>query len=209
MTLEQKQCLLRYLGYYTGGVDGIWGEKSQRATIDFQRAYMDRTDVDGIFGAATEKRILAVIATGEKPVDKNAEKGVIVDTVPVAFWKDIRYFTRAEFRCPCGKCGGFPVEPQEAIVRAVDDLRAALGVPVIIVPPDGHSGGSGVRCQAYNDSLNGSVPNSRHVKGKAVDFIARGKSDAEIETYLEKIKSAGVIRFWYRISAGAYHMDVE
>lgn len=203
MTAKQKQALLSYLGYYDGALDGIWGEKSQWATIDFQRAYMEQEDVDGIFGAATEKRILEVIATGEEP-----KESVQIDTAP-GWWKDIRYFRRDEFRCPCGRCGGFPVEPQEAIVRAVDDLRAALGVPIIIVPPDGHSGGSGVRCQAYNDSLFGSVPNSRHVKGKAVDFIARGKSDAEIETYLGKIKSAGVIRYWYRISAGAHHMDVE
>ena len=69
MTLKQKQALLAYLGYYSGAIDGIWGEKSQRASIDFQRAYMD--SADGIFGAATEKRILEVIATGEKPVVKD------------------------------------------------------------------------------------------------------------------------------------------
>lgn len=48
MTLEQKQCLLRYLGYYTGNIDGLWGQQSQRATIGFQRSYMEREDVDGI-----------------------------------------------------------------------------------------------------------------------------------------------------------------
>lgn len=73
MTLKQKQALLAYLGYYNGPLDGLWGEKSQRATIDFQRAYMEQDDVDGVFGAATEKRILEVIATGEKPaVAENA-----------------------------------------------------------------------------------------------------------------------------------------
>lgn len=207
MTLKQKQALLAYLGYYDGPLDGLWGEKSQMAVIDFQRSYMAQTDVDGIFGEATEKRILEVIATGEKPSQQ-------AQTSPEAgggedWWKDIRHFTRAEFRCPCGKCGGFPVEPQEAIVRATDDLREALGVPVIVVPPDGHSGGSGVRCQTYNDSLPGSVPNSRHVLGKAVDFIAHGKGDTEIEAYLAKIKATGVIRYWYRISPGSHHMDVE
>ena len=39
MTLKQKQALLAYLGCYDGPLDGIWGEKSQRATIDFQRGY--------------------------------------------------------------------------------------------------------------------------------------------------------------------------
>ena len=32
MTLKQKQALLAYLGYYDGPLDGLWGEKSQRAT---------------------------------------------------------------------------------------------------------------------------------------------------------------------------------
>lgn len=58
MTLKQKQALLAYLGYYDSLLDGLWGEKSQRATIDFQRAYMEPTAVDYIFGVATEQRIL-------------------------------------------------------------------------------------------------------------------------------------------------------
>ena len=41
MTLKQKQALLAYLGYYDGPLDGLWGEKSQRATIDFQRPQGD------------------------------------------------------------------------------------------------------------------------------------------------------------------------
>lgn len=200
MTDKQKQHLLGYLGYYAGVPDGIWGRLSGEATKAFQTGY--GLEQDGIFGPATEKRILEAIGSGEQPVEKEAEEAP-------DWWKEIRYFTREEFRCPCGQCGGFPVEPQEAIVRATDDLREALGVPVIVVPPDGHSGGSGVRCQTYNDSLSGSVPNSRHVLGKAVDFIARGKSDTEIEAYLAKIKAAGVIRYWYRISPGSHHMDVE
>lgn len=58
LTLKQKQALLAYLGFYDGPLDWLWGEKSQRAVIDFQRAYMEREDVNGIFWAATEKRIL-------------------------------------------------------------------------------------------------------------------------------------------------------
>ena len=206
MTVKQIQHLLGYLGYYSGIPDGIWGRLSEEATRAFQSRY--GLEADGVFGPATQKRILEVIGSGEKPVVTDTNAGVNVDTAP-DWWKDIRYFTRAEFRCPCGRCGGFPVEPQKAIVKATDDLREALGVPVIVVPPDGHSGGSGVRCQTYNDSLPGSVPNSRHVLGKAVDFIAHGKGDTEIEAYLAKIKAAGVIRYWYRISPGSHHMDVE
>lgn len=198
MTLKQKQTLLAYLGFYDGPLDGVWGEKSQRATIDFQRAYMEPTDVDGIFGADTEKRILEVIATGEKPVDKIAEKGVIVDTAPGAFWKDIRYFTRTEFRCPCGKCGGFPVEPDENLVRLADKVRAHFGAPATV--------SSGVRCQAHNDELPGSAKNSYHLRGKAVDFCVRGVPGATLLTYVKTLP----IHYAYQIDNSDFvHMDVN
>lgn len=202
MTIKQKQCLLAYLGYYTGAIDGIWGAQSQSATEAFQRDY--QLTVDGEFGDGTAQRIREVIASGEAPAASEQKE------TAGTFWEynPPRHFTRKEFRCPCGVCGGFPVEPQEAIVRAADDMREALGVPVIIVPPDGHSGGSGVRCQAYNDSLSGSVKNSRHVLGKAVDFSAPGASASAIEAYLAKIRANGTIRYWYKISTGSYHMDV-
>ena len=192
MTAQQKQCLLRYLGFYAGSVDGIWGEKSQRATIDFQRAYMEATAVDGIFGAATEQRILEVIATGEKPKDS-----VNVDTVP-GFWKDIRYFTRAEFRCPCGRCGGFPVEPDETMVRLADQVREHFGAPVIV--------SSGVRCQAHNDELPGSVKNSYHLRGKAMDFCVRGVPGATLLAYVKTLP----VHYAYQIGNSDFvHMDVN
>lgn len=37
-----------------------------------------------------------------------------------------------------------------------------------------------VRCQAHNDELPGSVPDSRHVRGRAVDFTLPGFSPKEI-----------------------------
>ena len=192
MTAQQKQCLLRYLGFYAGSVDGIWGEKSQRATIDFQRAYMDATAVDGIFGAATEQRILEVIATGEKPKDS-----VNVDTVP-GFWKDIRYFTRAEFRCPCPRCGGFPVEPEEKLVRLADQVREHFGAPVIV--------SSGVRCQSHNDELDGSVKNSYHLRGKAMDFCVRGVPGATLLAYVKTLP----VHYAYQIGNSDFvHMDVN
>lgn len=200
MTLEQKQCLLRYLGYYTGAIDGVWGEQSQRATIDFQRSYMEQEDVDGIFGAATEKRILEVVATGEKPVVQDnltTDSSVNADTAP-GFWKDIRYFTRLEFRCPCGKCGGFPVEPDETLVRLADQVREHFGAPVIV--------SSGVRCQAHNDELPGSAKNSYHVKGKAMDFCVRGVSGAELLAYVKTLP----IHYAYQIKGTDFvHMDVN
>lgn len=191
MTLKQKQALLAYMGYYDGPLDGLWGEKSKRATIDFQRGYMDQEDVDGIFGASTEKRILEVIATGEKPKDS-----VKIDT-DADWWKDIRYFTRAEFRCPCGRCGGFPVEPDENLVRLADKVREHFGAQVMV--------SSGVRCQVHNDELPGSVKNSYHLRGKAMDFCVRGVPGATLLAYVKTLP----IHYAYQIRGSDYvHMDV-
>ena len=192
MTAKQKQALLAYLGCYDGPLDGLWGEKSQRATIDFQRAYMAQDDVDGIFGAATEKRILEVIATGEEP------KSVNVDTAD--WWQDIKYFTREEFRCPCGKCGGLPVEPDEKMVRTVDAIRAKLGKPITI--------NSGVRCQSHNDELPGSAKNSNHIKGMAADLHCNTATPAELkaaaEAVMGKTGGIGLYKWGIHVDVGKY-----
>ena len=172
MTMEQKQCLLRYLGYYKGEIDGIWGEKSQQATIDFQRAYMAQEDVDGIFGAATEKRILEVIATGENPdktdctsdctnvQNNNADDSTNSNTG--TFWDGIKYFKKPEFACKCGKyCDGYPAEIDMNMVKIADKIRSKIGKPITI--------NSGLRCKTHNSNVGG-VSNSQHLFGNAADL---------------------------------------
>ena len=106
MTARQKQCLLMFLGYYQGAVDGLWGPKSREAASDFQNHA-------GITEAELEKALLAAICDG---------KGGI--------WENIRYFSPQEFACKCGKCGGFPAEVDLTLLRQADDLRHSLGVPI-------------------------------------------------------------------------------
>ena len=188
MTRKQKQALLSYLGAYDGPLDGIWGDKSRQATIDFQRAYMD--SVDGIFGEATEKRILEVVASGEKP---RVQIAAVSD-----WWQAVKYFSRSEFRCPCGRCGGFPVEPEERLVRLADMVRQHFDAPATV--------SSGVRCQAHNDELPGSVPNSYHLRGKAMDFCVRGVSGATLLAYVKTLP----VHYAYQINGSDFvHMDVN
>ena len=194
MTLKQKQALLAYLGYYVGQLDGIWGEKSQKATEAFQGDY--QLMVDGIFGAATEKRILEVVASGEQP-QAAPETGEAAD-----WWKDIRYFTPEEpnICCPCPRCVGKREYPTEALMKTADDIREELGP---MVPS------SVRRCQAHNDELSGSAKNSRHIIGKAMDFNCPKSTPAKIESCLARRKAAGEIRYWYRMSSGWYHFDID
>ena len=196
MTLKQKQALLAYLGFYDGPLDGVWGEKSQRATSDFQRGYMEQEDVDGIFGVKTERRILEVIATGEEPVVKENL------TALADWWKDIRYFKREEFRCTCGRCGGFPVEPQEKMVRTVDEIRHRLGVPVSIVD----AGGSGIRCPEHNAEVGG-VANSEHLYGRAADLhsaASPAKMKAVAEEVLGNTGGIGLYDWGIHVDVGKY-----
>ena len=204
MTAKQKQCLLTYLGYDTGGVDGLWGDKSRQATANFQLDF-GGISVDGICGDQTEKALKHAVAYGiEKKSDStdytnvqnnSTENSTNGDTG--TFWDEIKYFTRAEFRCPCGRCGGFPVEPAEYLVRLLDQVREYFGAPITI--------SSGVRCQAHNDELPGSVPNSYHVKGKAVDFCVRGKTSAQVMAYIKTLP----VHYAYAIDGNYVHMDVN
>ena len=193
MTQKQKQALLSYLGYYDGPLDGLWGEKSQRATIDFQRSYMEQTEVDGIFGAATEKRILEVIATGEKPaVAENAT------TTPADWWKDIRYFTRKEFKCKCGGqyCDGYPAEMQEAVVKIADAARAHFGRPAHVI--------SGLRCPQWN-AHEGGVGNSQHQYGEAIDLNIEGVPAEDLRQF---VATQPGHRYSYCINETNVHFDI-
>lgn len=177
MTVKQKQHLLAYLGYYTGAIDGIWGRLSIEGTEKFQNAV--GLKVDGICGPSTQAKLREMIANGEELPKTAAEEPTATGT----FWDEIEYLDREEFRCQCkGKyCNGFPVEPQEKMVRTVDEIRRRLGVPVTIV----ESGGSGVRCPIHNANVGG-VSNSNHLTGNAADLHS-SKSPQEMARVAEEV----------------------
>lgn len=209
MTIKQKQAQLCYLGYYTGGIDGSWGAGSIAATKAFQRDF--GLTVDGVCGTDTEKALKHAVAYG-MPERKQSTVSNSTATVTGTFWDNIKYFKREEFRCPCGKCDGFPVEPKEALVRQLVKIREHFGAPITIVPlppANAHAGGSGVRCQAYNDSLRGSVKNSRHVQGKAADIIVSGFSGSAVKAYCDSLVKSGNLRYCYIIGGGnSVHVDI-
>lgn len=206
MTVKQVQLLLTYLGYYSGNIDGEWGKLSKSACSSFQKDF-GGISVDGVAGAETQKALKHAVAYG---IDKKTDS---TGNSTGTFWDEIKYFKREEFRCPCGKCGGFPVEPKEELVKQLVKIREHFNAPITVVPlppANAHSGGSGVRCQTYNDSLIGSVPNSRHVQGKAADIIVRGFSGSSVKAYCDSLVAAGNLRYCYVIGGGnSIHVDIE
>ena len=189
MTTKQKQCLLEYLGYYSpensgkvNNIDGELGPKTRAATEKFQTDYA--LEADGIFGPDTEKRMLEVIATGEKPgVD----------------WSKVKYFRKEEFMCNCGgkHCGGFPAEPVPMLLKVADNVRGHFNKAALV--------SSGVRCKQHNKNVGG-VANSRHLTGRAMDFRISGKSAAQV---LEYVWTLPEVRYAYDIDGTYVHMDVK
>lgn len=179
MTTKQKQCLLCYLGYYQGAIDGIWGPQSIAATRNLQKACA--LAANGTFGPETESKILEVICTPESD-----------------WWQEITFFNRTEFACKCGRyCDGFPVEPERRLIQVADRVRRHFGAPVIV--------SSGVRCPTHNANVGG-VANSRHISGKAMDFCVKGKSASQVLAY---VRGQPEIRYAYAIDSQFVHMDID
>ena len=199
MNLEQAQHLLAYLGYYMLDVDGLNGTGTKNAAKEFQED--NGLQADGIIGDQTKKALLDAVANGRfktQDITQSEDEANAEDDI----WAESKYFVRAEFACPCGRCGGFPVEPSQALVRMANQIREHFGRPMI---PS-----SGVRCQAHNDELPGSVPNSRHVSGRALDFTIPGVSVATVMSYTSQLQAQGDIHYTYEmVGTGYVHIDVD
>ena len=185
MTIRQRQCLLSYLGYYAGAVDGLWGPKSRDAAMGFQRDYGGLT-ADGSVEGDTEEALKRAVAEGMPEMREDS------------FWQEIRYFTREEFRCKCGGrfCGGYPAEMKKTVVQVADRARAHFGALGHVV--------SGLRCRQHNAN-SGGVENSQHMSGEAVDLRIDGVS---ADALLAFVKQQPEVRYAYKINAANVHFDI-
>lgn len=185
MTVTQRQCLLKYLGYYVGSVDGKWGQLSAISCKSFQKDY--GLLADGICGSDTEKALKHAVAYG---MPSKASSGSVSED----FWKGIKYFRKDEFVCRCG-CGADKME--EKLIRAADKVRGHFNAPVNVT--------SGRRCTKHNANVGG-VSNSRHLSGKAMDFSVTGFSASSVLDYVQKLPE---IRYAYAIDSKHIHMDIN
>lgn len=169
MTVKQKQCLLYYLGYYVGKIDGIWGQMSQTAVIAFQEDF--GLTASGICDDQTEKALKHAVCYG---VSKKTE----TSSDP---WKSIRYFQKTEFKCKCGgkHCNGYPAEIDMVMVGYADEIRHRLGKPIPV--------NSGLRCSQHNAN-EGGVSNSQHLYGTAADLgCPAGTTPAKMAAIAEDV----------------------
>ena len=198
MTDIQKQCLLTFLGYDTGGIGNGWGAKSRNAVEEAQEDL--GIPADGVWGPQTEAAVLEAVYTYDEAVSEPDTDGESRELDKL--FEGIRYWSPEEFRCRCGEyhdpyCSGWPALPSRVLLELADDIRDKLGKPA-------HRS-SAVRCVQHNKD-SGGVANSRHLTGKALDFFVEGVSGAKL---LDTVQSDPRCRYAYIIDGQWVHMDVE
>lgn len=125
------------------------GEYNKTNIKKLQKKYLRAKDVDGIYGIDTDRLLRHVYNV--KKVTKN--------------------FSPEEFKCECGGkyCTGYPTYMKQVELKNLQSIRTHFGKPMKIT--------SGMRCHKYNNSLRGSIANSKHTTGYAADFYIAGVTD--------------------------------
>ena len=160
-------------------IDGLAGLETKDATVRWQTEH--GLTPDGIAGVNTRTKIT------EESADEDDN-----------WWHSIRYFSRKEFACKCGKyCDGYPAQMQRGLVELADRAREELeGVGFV---------SSGLRCPQHNANVGG-ASNSRHLSGRAIDLRIEGKSARQTLAWAHKQPE---VRYAYAIDTNYVHMDIE
>lgn len=174
-------------------VDGLAGANTKAATAEYQKKH--GLTANGI----ADEKTRAKINEGSSSTTGNSASNPTNKTTNGTWWDHIKYFERDEFRCKCGGrfCNGFPVEPEEKLVRIADRARAHFGAAATI--------SSGIRCNQHNSNCGG-VANSRHKLGKAMDISIKGVSGSSLYYWAQKQPD---VRYTYIIDGGWVHVDID
>lgn len=125
------------------------GEYNKTNIKKLQKKYLRPQDVDGVYGKDTDRLLRHLYNVKLCAPD----------------------FKPTEFKCECGGryCTGYPTYMKRVELRHIQAIRDHYKKPMIIT--------CGMRCKTYNSKLNGSVSNSLHLVGRAVDFYMQGVTD--------------------------------
>ena len=181
MTTTQRQNLLAYLGYYSGDIDGIYGQQTKAAVERFQEAFGGIV-VDGLAGDETDKALRHAVAYGmpESVADKmsatayaDAEQYLQSDGcyhiprgVDVQLSKNL---WAHEIHCQGNGCCKESIISKQ-MVEMFQRIRDDYGDSIEIAT----AGGSGYRCKTHNAEVGGAYA-SLHMTGNALDLHCRDK----------------------------------
>lgn len=176
--IEIQEALTGF-GYRPGPIDGICGPQTRAAIVAFQT---DRGLVaDGLVGPLTQGFLLE-----GRECNKSENNNQLTP-----------HFNREEFRCCCGGhyCNGFPAEMNQSLLHRLEATRMVLNSEIIVT--------SGVRCLLRNAEVGG-IPQSKHLRGYAVDCYAPGIS---IDRLAKRAEQNGLFVLMYR-AQGFCHLEI-
>lgn len=193
--IKQIQAYLNKCGAKLS-VDGIFGYYTINAVYAFQKKY--KLTKDALPGAATLSKL-------KKVVTARQEASIYMTA---SDWKKSKYFKQSEFKCNCVKkglnyCDGYPHKVTKKLVAVETMIRKKFNSVVINT--------SGLRCTKYNDSLKGSIKNSKHKTGEAADCRVSGVKISKFLAYCKALKNAGYIAYFYTNNSnmkGVVHINV-
>lgn len=231
LSVNQRQLNLKtYYNIYKGSVDGKEGTLTKEAYKNFQRQV--GLLEDGIYGSNTNSKLIDVIKNiqtllnekgynlsvdgivGNNTInaikDFQKKNNLLVDGIVgnntmnklsnSNSWNGIKHFKKNEFDCKCGcKLNNIDIN----LVYVLEKIRNNYGKPLIIT--------SGCRCKK-NNTLVGGIKTSKHLYGKAADFIISGIPTYEVLNYCYKLKKEGIIRYTYGKTTNmgnAVHIDIN
>lgn len=180
------------------------GDYNKNNIKKFQKKYMLRkSDYDGIYGTNTDNLLRHVYNVSVwLPKQFNGKSN----------------FKPEEFRCDCGGryCSGYPTYMKQNALYHIQTIRNHWGRPITVT--------QGCRCSGRNRQLNGSIVNSKHLTGRAIDFYQRGVTDTlanrkKAIKYIKKLKNhtytygSGINSYGYAVRASymgnCLHTDVK
>lgn len=116
-------------------------------------------------------------------------------------WKQIRYFTPAEFDSPDKPGSGMDMNFE--LILKLDYIRHKLGCPLIVT--------SGMRTPKYNKQLKArkykAAKDSSHLVGLAVDLAIR--SPKEMYDVVDAAMGQGITRIFISTKMNYVHMDLD
>lgn len=169
LSIKERQKELKIIGLYKGEIDGIEGVLTKKAYRDLQNKFFFRKkDKDGIYGKNTDILLQSVY-------------NVKISCTNFDIKKDKMYC-----RCKGKYCTGYPAIIDLELARNLQSVRNKFGRTTVT---------SLLRCKEWNKKVGG-TPNSKHTKGKAVDF--RGLYTATLN------KRKKVINYWFTLLTPSY-----
>ena len=233
LSVKQRQLNLRtHCGYYMGVIDGIEGNGTKRAYLNFQRD--NGLVADGIYGNNTDTKLIQVIRNLQQLLNNKGYKLAIDGLVGNATINALKDFQsknglpvdgiagmqtynklNGSTPTPTGKYTCKYFKDSEFTCKCGCGLNLQKNkIKQIADEIREHFGkpaiiSSGTRCVKHNKKVGG-VAGSYHTTGNAIDIIIPGVSGIQVLAYTKQIVAQGRARYTYggtRQMGNAVHID--